>query len=86
MSLEAIQWTRRLGKVNELSVGHEGALWAISRSLRQGGFKVYEWNYENERWDDREEGAIKIAIGRYGKPFMIKDDSKIYTVDQNGTR
>lgn len=86
MSLEPIQWTRRLGKVNELSVGREGALWAVSKSLKQGGFKIYEWNFETERWDDRDQGAIKIAISRYGKPFMIKDDNKIYTMDENGLR
>jgi hypothetical protein len=86
MSFEPISWTRRLGKVNELSAGHDGSLWAVSKSLRAGGFKIYEWNFETERWDDRDEGAIKIAVGNYGKPYMIKDDNKMYTVDESGLR
>jgi len=70
-------WTNLSGiSAREISYGANGQCWVISNEPTTGGYKVKQAN--GAVWEDREIGAVEIAVDPNGKAWIINDKNEIY--------
>jgi len=65
----------RPGTATDISVGANGAVWAVGTASVAGGHPIYTWN--GSKWVTVAGGAVVIAVDPHGNPWIINSGHKI---------
>jgi Tectonin domain len=69
-------FTPRPGGATDIAVGANGAVWVVGTKPVNGGFGIYHWN--GSTWAQVQGGAVKIAVGPGGNPWVANSAHRIY--------
>jgi len=69
-------WKQLPGLGTDIAIGAEGSAWVIGTNPVQGGFGIYRWDGGN--WIGVDGGAVRIAVGPDGTPWVVNDAGQIY--------
>ncbi len=71
------------GAARQVSIGANGAMWAIGTDAVNGGYGVYDYTIGN--WNEISGvGAVNISVDSQGDPWIVNDSSQIFHW-QNGS-
>jgi Calx-beta domain/Tectonin domain/Fibronectin type III domain len=70
------------GTATDISVGANGAVWAVGSANVSGGHPIYQWN--GSKWVTVAGGAVAIAVDPHGNPWIINSSHKIFR--RSGTK
>jgi Tectonin domain/Calx-beta domain/Fibronectin type III domain len=65
----------RPGTATDISVGANGAVWAVGSANVTGGHPIYQWN--GSKWVTVAGGAVAIAVDPHGNPWIVNSGHKI---------
>jgi hypothetical protein len=71
-------WVRYPGAAVDIGVGN-GAVWVVGTNPTSGGYGIYRWN--GNGWTAFSGGAVGIAVGNDGLPWVINSAHQIYASD-----
>ena len=71
-------WQQLPGAVTDISVDTHGDVWAIGATPVYGGFNVLHWNPSSWTWDAVSGGAVRIAVGPDGAPWVVNSFGDIF--------
>jgi hypothetical protein len=69
------------GAATDISEGANGSVWIIGTNPVPGGFGIYHWN--GSGWSRMPGGAVTIAVGPDGTPFIV--NSAHWTYEWTGS-
>jgi peptidoglycan hydrolase-like protein with peptidoglycan-binding domain len=62
----------------DIGVGRNGAAWIVGGSSVPGGYRIYRWNGSSWSLATGGGGAVRIAVGPTGVPWIVASDGGIY--------
>jgi hypothetical protein len=71
-------WTLRPGCAKDVGVGSDGSVWVIGCSVVPGGFDIHKWNGSGWNVESGGGGAVRIAVGSTGIPWVVNDAGSIF--------
>jgi hypothetical protein len=72
------QWVQHPGTATDVAVGADGSLWRIGTNAVGGGYDIYRWNAGTSVWELIDGGAVRIAVGPDGLPWVVNSTGSIY--------
>lgn len=76
--LPLFSWQQLPGTASDISVGADGAVWAIGTTPVYGGFNILHWNASTWTWATVDGGAVRIAVGPDGNPWVVNSFGNIF--------
>ncbi len=71
-------WQQLPSTASDISVGADGAVWAIGTTPVYGGFTIMHWNPSTWTWANVDGGAVRIAVGPDGNPWVVNSFGNIF--------
>jgi Tectonin domain len=75
-SAATVNWTLLPGRASDIGVGASGAVWAIGTNPVPGGYGIHQ--YVNGQWVAIAGGAVRVAVGPDGWPWIVNSDGRIF--------
>ncbi|MGO8951595.1 MAG: C1 family peptidase [Ktedonobacterales bacterium] len=69
------------GTATAISVGADGAVWALGTTPVTGGYDIYYWNAVTWSWMAIPGGAVRIAVDPSGNPWVVNNAGNILRWD-----
>ena len=66
------------GKATDIAIGPEGTVFILGVKKRKSGHAIYRYNDDMGKWDRINGSAVKITVGRNGKPHILTAKNNIY--------
>jgi hypothetical protein len=66
------------GGATDIGAGADGSVWIIGTSATSGGFNIFKFNGNGWDMDYLDGGAVRIAVGPTGVPFIINSSNQIF--------
>ena len=76
-----------LKQVREVASGPEGMVYVLAGPrLRDGsGYRMYRWAGDDLWYPIPGQGAIQVAVGKFGRPYIVDGQGRILVSDCNGS-
>ena len=72
------QWCKLNGKASDVAVGGEDSVWCTGTNNVGGGKSINKYNFVTGQWEKWTGGAVSISVDKYGCPWVVNDQGKIY--------
>lgn len=83
-SAVAGRWVQRPGvAATDIGAFRRDSVWVVSNTRTHGGFTIHRWN--GTAWSSVDGGAVRIAVGPDGLPWVVNDNNQIYRRTGAGT-
>jgi hypothetical protein len=82
-------WSSKSGQANDIGAGADGSVWIITNTpapaVGAGNFTIAKWQNLQfaETWED--DGAVRIAVGTTGLPWVVDAGNHIYRRNTSAT-
>ena len=71
-------WQRRTGCGKEIGIGANGDVWLVGCTPTYGGYFVHKWNGTSFVRENANAGAVRIAVGPTGIPWVVPSDGSVW--------
>ena len=68
--------TERPGTATDISIGADAKVWVVGTDHVYGGYGIYQWT--GSGWQEVPGGAVAIAVGPHGHPWVINSAHQIF--------
>ncbi len=74
-------WQKLPGAATAISVGANGAVWALGTTPVTGGYDIYHWDAKTWTWNTVPGAAVRIAVDPSGNPWVVNSAGNIFKWD-----
>lgn len=69
-------WQYMLDDVEDVGVGANGHVWAVSNSWYGDGYGLYEW--DGKTWWESRGSAVRVDVDPHGNPWVVNEYNEIW--------
>jgi hypothetical protein len=67
-----------ISTAKDVAIGKDGTVWKIGTNPLGNGFQVYKLNSATGAWDASDGGAVRIAVGPTGIPWLVDSQGNLW--------
>jgi hypothetical protein len=71
-------WQIKPGCASDIGVGADGSVWITGCNAITGGYGIHKWNGSGWPQDSALGGAVRIAVGPTGIPWIVNSSGEIF--------
>ena len=80
---QTLGWAQRPGSANDVGIGDDGSVWVVGTDPEPGNnFGIHRWR--GDRWEKVAGGAVRIAVGPQGQPWIVNRANQIQYLTGSG--
>ena len=77
-------WASVRGCAKDIGIGGDGTVWIVGCDSVDGGYGIYEYIDATGEWEQKGEGAVRIAADKDGYAWVVRSNGEIFQLTTSG--